>query len=257
MIGFINGGFNEIHPGSYKMRRPGGISNFVMLIVRSEARFNIDGVIYYIKPPKVVVFAPNTAYEYFNPKGNYIDDWIHFTVSEKNIVESLLQISNTPFDINESNTCLNFIKQILWEASYNKSQYTDENIDLLFRLLFNHLYYAFMYRFDNKFTLEKDLKKVRLNIESSLYKDISAEEIAKELNISKSYFQNIYKKYFGISFRKDVITIRIDRAKYLLSSSELSVKEISQACGYTSDVHFFRQFKQIVGKTPLEYKKEV
>lgn len=77
------------------------------------------------------------------------------------------------------------------------------------------------------------------------------------LHISESYFQVLYRRLFGVSFQKDLISMRIDYAKTLLETSDLSVSAVSEMCGYQTEVHFFRQFKSLTGTTPLRYRKGV
>ena len=60
---------------------------------------------------------------------------------------------------------------------------------------------------------------------------------------------------FGVSVMTDVINGRYDRAKRLLSSTNLTVKQIAERCGYVSEYNFMRQFKSKCGKTPTEYRK--
>ena len=81
------------------------------------------------------------------------------------------------------------------------------------------------------------------------------EGMAAEVGMSRSGFQHLYKKMFGVSVMNDVITGRLDRAKRLLSSTNLTIKEIAERCGYESEFNFMRQFKSRYGQTPTEYRK--
>jgi AraC family transcriptional regulator of arabinose operon len=52
----------------------------------------------------------------------------------------------------------------------------------------------------------------------------------------------------------DVINSRIEHAKYLLTTTDISVKQIAQLCGYNNENHFMRQFKEITGITPTKFR---
>ena len=52
----------------------------------------------------------------------------------------------------------------------------------------------------------------------------------------------------------DVINGRIENAKRLLSSTNLTVKEIAVKCGYGNEYNFMRQFKSRCGQTPTQYR---
>ncbi|MNN42053.1 Arabinose operon regulatory protein [compost metagenome] len=96
--------------------------------------------------------------------------------------------------------------------------------------------------------------KLRNELYNSPGMAYSIEKLASKVNLSKSYFQLIYKKLFGCSVISDLIHARLDYAKYLLKNSPFSVTTIAKKCGYENNTHFMRQFKKFVGVTPSQYK---
>ena len=101
-----------------------------------------------------------------------------------------------------------------------------------------------------------ELRRLRRELRKAPELDWSLEELAKRLNISKSYVQKLYKTHFGISYMDDLIDARISMAKQLLQTTDLQVTEIAEICGYHNDVHFMRQFKNKTGLSPSEYRKK-
>ena len=79
-------------------------------------------------------------------------------------------------------------------------------------------------------------------------------EIAESLYLSKSYLQKIYKSYFNKSIIEEMIQFRIEKAKELLTNTDMTVTEISKECGYSSYNYFVRQFKISEGISPSEYR---
>ncbi len=69
--------------------------------------------------------------------------------------------------------------------------------------------------------------------------------------------ERLYKQITGKSIFEDLIAFRIEKAKQLLSETALSLTEIASACGYTSESYFMRQFKQISGLTPSQYREQM
>lgn len=80
-------------------------------------------------------------------------------------------------------------------------------------------------------------------------------KIAKNLNMSYSYFRKEFKKRTGTSPNQYFQDLKMKSAKQLLFSTNLSVKEICYHLGYSSPEYFTNQFKKIVGKTPVEYRE--
>ena len=75
--------------------------------------------------------------------------------------------------------------------------------------------------------------------------------------ISVSSLQRAFAKYFGISPKQYLIQLRMNRALELLTENELSVKEISFACGFTDEKYFSRAFKKKFGYSPSQLKNHM
>lgn len=91
-------------------------------------------------------------------------------------------------------------------------------------------------------------------IQNHFDKDISLDDVSREVNISPYYFSKIFKEGTGANFIEYLTGIRIEKAKELLSTTEYSMKEICTMCGYSDPNYFSRSFKKNVGVTPTEYK---
>lgn len=85
-------------------------------------------------------------------------------------------------------------------------------------------------------------------------KNLNVQQICAEINISKSYFCNIFKKETGHSFITYLNLYRIENSKKLLRNSTSSILDIALSIGYQSQSYFCRSFKKHVGVSPLEYR---
>ena len=68
--------------------------------------------------------------------------------------------------------------------------------------------------------------------------------------IPKLNFNTVYQLY------ADKVSGRLDRAKYLLKNTSMSVQRIAEECGYASAAHFMRQFKEREKMSAGKYRKE-
>lgn len=84
---------------------------------------------------------------------------------------------------------------------------------------------------------------------------INIEAVCANAFISVSSLQRAFVKYFGMSPKQYLIQLRMNRALELLTESELSVKEISSACGFTDEKYFSRAFKKKYGYPPSQLGK--
>ena len=83
----------------------------------------------------------------------------------------------------------------------------------------------------------------------------SVDRVAVRLNLSRSAVQHLWRELFGCALMDDIIESRLAQARQLLSTTSLTVYRIAESCGYASDVHFIRQFRQRMGTTPLRWRR--
>lgn len=88
-----------------------------------------------------------------------------------------------------------------------------------------------------------------------LFEPIGVQEVADSVSLSASHFSRQFKARTGYSPYEYIVLRRIDRAKYMLSSTELSVKEIAYATGYNSEENFIHSFRKNVGIAPGLFRK--
>lgn len=77
---------------------------------------------------------------------------------------------------------------------------------------------------------------------------------AHQTRMSVSSFHAHYRAQFGVTFMQDVIRSRIEYAKMLLRTTDMSIHDIGAQCGYRSYEHFARQFKRECGISPGEFR---
>lgn len=104
---------------------------------------------------------------------------------------------------------------------------------------------------------KKLFERARVKIHSEYSVEWSVEKMASLTLLSPSRFSAVYRAVYGISPMQDLINLRIERAKILLMSDDISVSEAAEKAGYNSQYHFIRQFKEYVGITPGQYKKQI
>lgn len=92
-------------------------------------------------------------------------------------------------------------------------------------------------------------------IYANLHRKIARDEIAEMVNSSSGAFGRVFKTETGMTPIDYLIRVRLEKARQLLRSSFLSVKEIMASVGYNSKSLFARHFKRQFGITPTKYRK--
>jgi len=80
--------------------------------------------------------------------------------------------------------------------------------------------------------------------------------LAKCCNISEVYFRRLFRTYYGTSPKQYVLTLRLQRSKQLLTEGKKKISAIAAECGFESNAHFSRTFKEQLGVTPGEYRRK-
>ena len=86
-------------------------------------------------------------------------------------------------------------------------------------------------------------------------KQITEDDLASEISISKRHLSRVFADIYGMSFRDKLIEVRLHRAAQLLEQTEKNIDEISTAVGYRSFAGFHRAFVRYFDCTPYEYRK--
>ena len=100
----------------------------------------------------------------------------------------------------------------------------------------------------------KELEKLHRETELFPLQRYSLDEAGRSLNLNPNYFNRIYKQIYGISFYQSQICSLIRFAKHLLTSTDCSVAEIAEKCGYIDSKYFIRQFTSVTSLSPAKYR---
>ena len=92
-------------------------------------------------------------------------------------------------------------------------------------------------------------------IEQDLCRVPKPTDLARMVRLSPSRFNYIFRTETGSSPAHYLKTLRIEKARVLLESTLLSIKEIMIAVGLSDLSHFVREFKSNFGMTPSQYRR--
>jgi AraC family transcriptional regulator, arabinose operon regulatory protein len=94
-------------------------------------------------------------------------------------------------------------------------------------------------------------------MKGNLQQNSRLSEIAASVNLSASRLSHLFKTETGVSPAKHLKRARMERAKQLLETSFLSVKQVMVAVGINDSSHFVRSFKNAYGLTPTDYRSSM
>jgi len=143
-----------------------------------------------------------------------------------------------------------------YEAALEEAAYSQQEM----AGIVNHLI-GKMYSLVRNIELNKNqpqvtmVNKARMRIRESLESELTIQQIAEDLGVSYSNFRKLFKEYTGLSPATYQQELRLLRAKELLTTTELSIKEIAYRLNFESPDYFSAKFKSKMGCKPSDMKK--
>ncbi|SHH89717.1 AraC-type DNA-binding protein [Clostridium grantii DSM 8605] len=122
---------------------------------------------------------------------------------------------------------------------------------------------ATLYRSDKligkAFIQNKTLSTREMNIlnylEEHFTESISIPVLASHFHVSEDYFYKLFKKITGQTPIKYILQLKIQYAKQLLKTTDISISDIGFQIGFESTSYFSKTFKKLTGFTPMTYRK--
>ncbi len=99
------------------------------------------------------------------------------------------------------------------------------------------------------------IKRALGHIHTNYKSNISLDEIAELVGLSKFYFAREFRRVTGYTLVAYINLVRCEKAKKLLSENRLSVGVISEECGFSNQSYFTKIFTAYTGRRPGEYRK--
>lgn len=254
-------GYNFIHDNGVDIDRPNGTNDYLFLYLKSDVTILTEEGEVHVVEPSFLLYSKGFHQKYYDCKGPFINDWMHFDMQGADEFFQELDIPMNRLMVLQNAKDISVMMQDLRVESKQQGRYHKEILDCKIRGMFykfSDLYHEEIKFSDKLNRYRRDFMEVRnriysFNPDNNMYK---VSEIAASMNLSTSYFQHIYKQLFGVSVMNDIIKSRIEYACYLLLSNADSVSEIAFQCGYENKEHFTRQFKAITGYTPRQYREK-
>ncbi len=98
------------------------------------------------------------------------------------------------------------------------------------------------------------LGRVMAHITDNYESDLSLADLAHVAGMSTFHFAREFKRTTGTTPHQYLIKFRVDRAKALLTGSEMPLVEVSSRSGFSHQSHFTRLFRRLTGTTPQSYR---
>lgn len=99
------------------------------------------------------------------------------------------------------------------------------------------------------------VRKILTAINKNYMTNLSLDEIAEEVELSRFHVARLVKQKTGKTVTQHIRTLRVNRACELLESTDQSYIDIAYALGFSDQSYFIKQFREMTGTTPAQYRR--
>jgi AraC-like DNA-binding protein len=243
--------------GNYFTEREKQDNYLLIYTVSGSGILKYYGEEYIIKPQQAfLINCFNYQFYKTGPEGLWEIKWVHFNgpacPSYHDLInEDLLYV----ITFSDPSKLLKYLDEIPGIISKG-----DMLADVIFSMLITNILSELMINklspVNNKKYYEQNLmiERVIAFIETNYDKKINMDDFVKIVHMSEYHFLRLFKKYIGVGPYEYLINYRINKSKTLLKETNLSVNEIAYQVGFNNINNFIRDFKKLVGITPLKYR---
>lgn len=211
----------------------------------------------YIKPGDMFLLFPGEWHSY-HPKAHtgWNSFWIGFKGKnmDDRVKAGFLMPEKPIYHVGYSFVIESLYKRA-YEIAMEEAAYSQQTLAGIVNYLIGT-----MYSLERNIELGKNqmqvdmINRARLRIRESLETDVTIQQIADEQGVSYSNFRKLFKEYTGLSPATYQQELRLLRAKELLTTTELSIKEIAYRLNFESPDYFSAKFKAKIGLKPSDIR---
>jgi YesN/AraC family two-component response regulator len=182
---------------------------------------------------------------------NYL--WAHFTGKGVENILSQFGISKYPFinTVSQGNH-LQTRFQRLFDCFVKNDEFIERDLSASLEKLMIELARAIKESDKPRISISKSLSYINDNYNTK----IKIPDLAKMDGLSMTQYNLHFKNQMGMSPTKYIIALRMNLAKDLIESSNLSLVQIAMMCGYEDYNFFAKVFKKFTGLSPKSFKKQ-
>lgn len=224
MLSFKSGNFFIVPPGMEHFHKYNNKNPHEGIFIRWQVKKNPSDM-------------PDLQFSLFNYLNNlrtwepqvYTDEYQLYSL----IIQLFEELNRTKSAINLQLLFVRFLSYLAEIHDKSKTTYQSE--------------YLFSYR-----TL---FKKIEILLNDVNFEKITVHSLAASLHMSYGHLARIYKKLTGITLVEKLNCVKLEKAVELLKNPNLTISEISNKVGFSSQYYFSKVFKDKYGICPREYRK--
>lgn len=206
----------------------------------------------------VMIFAPDRPFSYFKPEGQPMEYyWVHFSGSE---CAELLEKCEIPVGriapAGDHESIRDGFRK-LFKAFLSRDSFFEPETSARLGLLLINIGRCLKENGQTSGRNHPGISLCLTAIHDSISRPVSVNELAASEHLSVSQFRAVFKNTTGMSPQEYIILAKLNYSCELLRQTDMSIKEVSMAVGYSDPGYFNRLFVRHFGLTPGAYRLQI
>ncbi len=236
----------------YDVKREDYSNYLLMYVAKGRCKVEFENREYDANEGALIFLNCHKPHRYYAL--DYLDIiWLHFDGHDaENMYQQIYNANGLITKIDDNSIVITTIKEILI-AYRNNQRLTEADFSWkIYRLLCHLLATPSLSITPSQ---RDSINQAIAFIDDHYCSDINLADVAAHINMSVYHFSRLFKKKVGQSPYHYILILRINKAKTLLKSTTLSVKEIAVNVGFNSESNFNSAFSEKVGIPPQKFRE--
>lgn len=247
--------YNRTNPLYDRVYRPHGSGDYLFLLLKTPMRFYIGDQVLLTYEHACMLYTPQVQ-QHYEAVHKFRNSYIHFSCSEP--LDQRFGIPSNdifyPWNYEELD---DYIRRIQEEYIYDGPFAREKEYHLI-----NELFITAARGLTSKNSIAPENQELYQSFCSLRFEMLqhyeqpwNTEELCRRVNLEKSQLFSYYQQFFHSTPHADLIQVRMEKAKNLLTNAALPIGLVAQQCGFSDAAHFSRYFKKECGISPRDYGK--
>ena len=249
--------YNRSNPDADRIYRPQGSGDYLFLLLKTPMKVYQENGILITGENACILYTPGQM-QHYQAVQKFRNSYLHF-VAQENPAEYFQLPQNQIFYPQNPEEIEEIIRKLQQEYITRGSHTEAMQSALICQLLVTAARGLEKGQRHNpeEEELYRDFQALRMEMLRHYEKHWTTEQLCNQINLEKSHFYAYYRQFFHSTPHNDLLQVRLDKAKNLLTNEALPIQQVALSCGFRNMSHFSRYFKQQCGCSPKDWISSV
>jgi len=232
----------------------------VTIVLKGSCQVDVDDCHYDLYAGQGLITAPERYHILYGAKDDFERFSARYSIEGNDLPQQLRQSLPTHRVFLAEPGMVRICRETIDEYS-NRTPYWKEMHGVRMKELLLRIFRLLNVEDEARLTLPRSThqtkkQKIDRYMEEHLGSGLSMAELAQQIHVSQRQLSRDVQEFYGMSFRQKVLNLRMDRAAWLLRTTEMPMDKLVDAVGYSSEKAFSHAFLNFFQLSPRQYREQ-